>query len=144
MLRAKSGDRVKVHYTGRVKDGGVFGSSRKRRPVSFILGEGKLLPGFEQAVLGMAPGDKKTVSLAPETGYGLPRQDLTIVSSRGPIARDVYFQIGRVVVGGSTTGTGQLPLTVTDRTECTVTLDGNHPLAGQQLIFHLELVEIVE
>ena len=70
LLRAKL-DWVKGHYTGRVKDGSVFGSSEKRQPVSFVLGEGTLIPGFELAVLGMAPGVKKTVTLAPEDGYGL-------------------------------------------------------------------------
>jgi peptidylprolyl isomerase len=142
-LRAKSGDWVKVHYTGRVKDGSVFGSSEKGQPASFVLGEGTLIPGFEQAVLGMAPGEKKTVTLVPEDGYGLPRQDLRIVSSRVPVASDIQLQVG-MVLGGSTTGTGQLRLKVTDRTESTVTLDGNHPLAGRHLVFNLELVEIVE
>jgi len=143
LLRAKSGDWVRVHYTGRVKDGGMFGSSEKREPVSFVLGEGTLIPGFEQAVLGMAPGEKKTVTLVPEDGYGLPRQDLRIVSSRAPVGRDMQLDVG-TMLGGFTMGTGQLPLKVTERTESTVTLDGNHPLAGLHLIFDLELVEIVE
>jgi len=143
LLRAKSGDWVRVHYTGRVKDGGMFGSSEKREPVSFVLGEGTLIPGFEQAVLGMAPGEKKTVTLVPEDGYGLPRQDLRIVSSRASVGRDMQLDVG-TMLGGSTMGTGQLPLKVTERTESTVTLDGNHPLAGLHLIFDLELVEIVE
>jgi len=121
----------------------MFGSSEKREPVSFVLGEGTLIPGFEQAVLGMAPGEKKTVTLVPEDGYGLPRRDLRIVSSRARVDSDMQLDVG-MMLGGSTMGTGHLPLKVTERTESTVTLDGNHPLAGLHLIFDLELVEIVE
>ena len=143
LLRAKLGDWVRVHYTGRVKDGRVFGSSEKRQPVSFVLGEGTLIAGFEEAVLGMVPGEKKTVALVPEDGYGLPRQDLTIVRSRARVPSAIQLEVGMILVG-TTTGTGQLPLEVTDRTESTVTLDGNHPLAGRHLVFDLELVEIVE
>jgi peptidylprolyl isomerase len=119
----------------------LFGSSEKHPPVSFVLGEGTLIPGFEQAVLGMAAGEKKTVTLVPEDGYGLPRQDLRIVSSRVRVASDIQLQIG-MLFGGLTTGTGRLPLKVTDWTQSTVTLDGNHPLAGRHLVFDLELVEI--
>ena len=136
------GDKVKVHYRGRLKDGSMFGSSDQQEPVSFLLGEGTLIPGFEQAVVGMAPGEKKTVTLIPEDGYGLPRGDLRIISSRASVAGDVRLQVG-MVLSGQTTGTGRLPLRVADQTESTVTLDGNHPLAGRHLVFELELVEIV-
>jgi peptidylprolyl isomerase len=120
----------------------MFGSSDQHEPVSFLLGEGTLIPGFEQAVVGMAPGEKKTVTLIPEDGYGLPRGDLRIISSRASVAGDVRLQVG-MVLSGQTTGTGRLPLRVADETESTVTLDGNHPLAGRHLVFELELVEIV-
>ncbi|HEX9725488.1 MAG TPA: peptidylprolyl isomerase [Vicinamibacteria bacterium] len=144
MLRAKLGDKVKVHYRGRLEDGRMFGSSDPHEPVSFLLGEGTLIPGFEQAVVGMAPGEKKTVTLIPEDGYGLPRGDLRIVSSRARVVvGDVRLQVG-MVLSGQTTGTGRVPLRVADQTESTVTLDGNHPLAGRHLVFELELVEIVE
>jgi len=90
----------------------------------------------------MTPGEKKTVTLIPEDGYGLPRGDLRIISSRASVAGDVRLQVG-MVLSGQTTGTGRLPLRVADQTESTVTLDGNHPLAGRHLVFELELVEIV-
>ena len=137
------GDKVKVHYRGRLEDGSMFGSSDQNEPVNFLLGEGTLIPGFEQAVVGMTPGEKKTVTLIPEDGYGLPRGDLRIISSRASVAGDVRLQVG-MVLSGQTTGTGRLPLRVADQTESTVTLDGNHPLAGRHLVFELELVEIVE
>ena len=136
------GDKVKVHYRGRLEDGSMFGSSDQNEPVNFLLGEGTLIPGFEQAVVGMTPGEKKTVTLIPEDGYGLPRGDLRIISSRASVAGDVRLQVG-MVLSGQTTGTGRLPLRVADQTESTVTLDGNHPLAGRHLVFELELVEIV-
>ncbi|MGH9460695.1 MAG: FKBP-type peptidyl-prolyl cis-trans isomerase [Vicinamibacteria bacterium] len=142
LLRAKVGDKVKVHYRARLKDGSLFGSSGEHAPVSFLLGEGALIPGFEQAVLGMAAGEKKTVNLTPEDGYGLPRGDLRIVSSRASVERDVRLQVG-MVLSGQTRGSGRVPLRVADQSESTVTLDGNHPLAGRHLVFELELVEIV-
>jgi peptidylprolyl isomerase len=144
-LRAKAGDWVKVHYTGRVDgDGdGVFGSSQKHEPVSFVLGEGTMIPGVEQAILGMAPGEKKTVTLVPEEGFGAPRQDLKLVSSRSSVPSEGALHVG-MVLGGSSAGTGRLPLKVVDETDSTVTLDGNHPLAGRRLVFDLELVEVVE
>ena len=145
LLRAKAGDWVKVHYTGWVEGGEVFDSSEKREPVLFVLGEGALIPGFENAVLGMAAGERKTITVVPTEGFGAPREDLRIVRGRAQVrgAGNGPLHVG-MVLGGSAAGTGRVQLKVVEESDSTVTLDGNHPLAGRRLVFEIELVGLNE
>lgn len=136
---AKNGDRVRVHYTGRLEDGQVFDSSKDGDPLEFTVGAGEVIPGFDEAVRGLNVGDTRTVEIEPEDAYG-PRRDGLITS----ISREVAQFPEEPEVGASfllplQDGT-QHPVTITEVTDTHVTIDGNHPLAGQKLIFDVELV----
>ncbi len=140
MAAAKAGDRVKVHYTGKLPDGSVFDSSETREPLEFTIGEQEVIPGFENAVIGMAPGDSKTESIPVDQAYGPRRDDMVIAIDRKEIPEDVPLQVGqrlRMSQDGH-----QIIVTVAEVTEESATLDANHPLAGQDLVFEIQLVEI--
>jgi len=142
MAQAQNGDTVRVHYTGKVKDGTVFDSSINRDPLEFTLGEGLLIPGFEQAVLGMSPGESKTVEVPADQAYGPHRKEMVVEIDRREFPPHFHPEVGQQL---------QIPrpdgrvtrLIVTEVSEETVTLDANHPLAGQDLIFDIQLLEIV-
>lgn len=142
MVRAKNGDTVRVHYTGKLEDGSVFDTSARREPLQFTLGERSLIRGFEQAVVGMAVGESKTVEIAPDQAYGPRREDLVVEVERDVLPPDVEPAVGQRLEYSRPNGT-PIPLTVTNVSESTVTLDSNHPLAGKGLTFDLELVEII-
>lgn len=140
MAAAKAGDRVKVHYTGKLPDGSVFDSSETREPLEFTIGEQEVIPGFENAVIGMVPGDSKTESIPVDQAYGPRRDDMVIAIDRKEIPEDVPLQVGqrlRMSQDGH-----QIIVTVAEVTEESATLDANHPLAGQDLVFEIQLVEI--
>lgn len=142
MVAAKAGDRVKVHYTGRLEDGSVFDSSADREPLEFTIGQREVIPGFENAVVGMSPGDCKTQNIPIDEAYGPRREDMVISVDRSEIPDDIPLQVGqrlRMSQEGH-----QLIVTVTEVTPENVTLDANHPLAGQNLVFDIQLVEIGE
>lgn len=141
MAQATSGDTVKVHYTGRLKDGTVFDSSEGRDPLEFKLGEGSVIPGFERAVEGLSPGESATVNIAPEDAYGPRHEDRVQVVERSGIPDEIELEIGIQLAATSPDGE-QLIVTVTEIADDTVTIDANHPLAGHELVFDLELVEI--
>jgi len=143
MPKAKAGDTVRVHYTGKLEPGVPFDSSRGEEPLQFKIGEGRLIPGFEEAVIGMAPGETKTVRIPPEKGYGRYREDKVITFDRKDLPEEIVPQIGMTLEFCASDGQ-MVPVQITDLTETTVTLDANHPLAEQNLIFEIELVEIVE
>ncbi len=143
MSAAKQGDTVKVHYTGRLNDGSEFDSSLERQPLEFVIGQGQIIPGFEQAVVGMSQGDTKTIEIAPENAYG-PRHDEAvqeIPKSALPESIQAELQTGMRLQANDPNGR-PLMLTVTHVAEENITVDANHPLAGQALTFDLELVEI--
>ena len=141
MAKAKNGDKVKVHYTGKLKDGRVFDSSENREPLEFTLGEGQLIPGFEQAVVGMSPGESKKVDIPCDKAYGPHEQDLVINMDRSQIPDNVELEIGRQLQFRQ--DTGQIyTFTVTEFDDSSVELDANHPLSGEDLVFEIELVEI--
>jgi peptidylprolyl isomerase len=142
MVRAKNGDTVRVHYTGKLEDGSVFDTSAGREPLRFAVGERSLIPGFEQAVVGMAVGESKTVEIASDRAYGPHRDDLVFEVERGALPPNVEPAVGQRFEYRPKDGT-PVPLTLTDVSGSTVTLDSNHPLAGKDLTFDLELVEIV-
>jgi len=140
-MQAKKGDAVQVHYTGRLEDGSVFDSSQNRSPLGFTLGDGNMIKGFDAAVYGMAIGDKKTVTIPAVEAYGERRQDMMIDVPLSQVPPDIKPEIGlQLVLQG---GGGQpMPVTVVDVTDEKITLDANHELAGKDLIFDIELVQI--
>ncbi|MDQ2695978.1 MAG: peptidylprolyl isomerase [Pseudomonadota bacterium] len=144
MSEAKAGDTVKVHYTGRLEDGTPFDSSRDREPLEFTLGSGQIIPGFEQAVVGMSEGDSKTVSIDSDQAYG-PRIEQAVQDMpKAMLPEEIRDQLRVGMQLQATNAEGRpMVLTVAGVGDETVTLDANHPLAGQTLVFDLELVEIV-
>lgn len=143
MAEAKEGDTVKVHYTGTLaEDGTEFDSSSGREPLEFAVGTRTLIPGFEEAVVGMAPGDTKRVEIASSEAYGPHHAEAVQTVQRSEIPPQIDLAIGNVLQATAPNGQ-QLALTVVSLDEETVTLDANHPLAGKDLVFEIELVEIV-
>ncbi|HID32628.1 MAG TPA: peptidylprolyl isomerase [bacterium (Candidatus Stahlbacteria)] len=142
MVQAKNGDTVKVHYTGRLEDGSVFDSSLEREPLEFILGSGKLITGFETAILGMSPGEKKTIRINPDQAYGPYREDLVATVLRSEFPPSIIPKTGMELIFRQPDG-GSLRVKITEVTDDQITLDGNHPLAGKVLTFDIELIEIL-
>ena len=138
---AKNGDRVRVHYTGRLEDGQVFDSSRDGEPLEFTVGAGEVIPGFDEAVRGLNVGDSKTVEIEAEDAYG-PRRDglVTQVSREAaqfPVEPQVGMRFGLPLQDGS-----QIEVVVTEVTDTHVTIDGNHPLAGRTLRFTIKVLNV--
>ncbi len=142
MAKAKNGDTVKVHYTGKLEDGTVFDSSESREPLEFTIGQGKVIPGFEQAVVGMSPGDSKTEKVASDQAFGPYRDDLVVEIDRGKIPEGVDPKVGKRFRVQKTDG-GVTEVLVAGITESKVTLDANHPLAQNDLVFDIQLLEIL-
>lgn len=141
MSKVKSGDRIKVHYTGKMEDGTVFDSSKGRQPLEFNVGLGQVIPGFEKGVMGMEVGDSKTVVIPPEQGYGKVREDLIADVNKGDFPENITPEIGKKLQIEQDDGS-KLHVTITRVGEEKVTLDANHPLAGKTLTFDIELLEI--
>jgi peptidylprolyl isomerase len=142
MTQATSGDTVLFHYTGCLNDGTVFDSSSGREPLRVTLGTGQVIRGVDEALVGMAPGEEKTVTLPADEAYGPRRPELLHEVQREAIPPEVDVEVGKQLEGRDTGGQ-RLRLTVVDVADDTVTLDANHPLAGQDLKFELQLVRIV-
>jgi len=136
------GDAVKVHYTGKLDDGTVFDSSEGRDPLQFIVGDGQVIPGFEEAVIGMQPGESKTVKIPADKAYGPHRKDLLAEVDRSEIQDDTELEVGQQLVLQHPSG-NLVRVTVIDISETSVIVDANHPLAGKDLTFEIELVEIL-
>tara|TARA_R110000868_G_scaffold17851_8_gene77970 strand:+ start:3659 stop:4099 length:441 start_codon:yes stop_codon:yes gene_type:complete len=142
MAQANNSDTVRITYTGKLNDGTVFDSSEGRDPLEFKIGENTIIPTLEESVVGMAVGDKATVEVAAENAYGPHQPEAVQTVERSMIPDEVDLAIGAQLQ--ATAPDGQvLVLTVAQIEDTTVTLDGNHPLAGQDLTFDIELVEIV-
>ncbi|WP_031387630.1 FKBP-type peptidyl-prolyl cis-trans isomerase [Desulfonatronum thiodismutans] len=142
MTQAQTGNQVKVHYTGRLDSGQVFDSSADREPLEFTLGQGQLIPGFEAAVTGMQVGDKKTVTIPAEDAYGPRQDDLLFSVERSQLPDTIQPEVGQQL---QVNQEGQTALvTISELTDTTMTLDANHPLAGENLTFDLEVVEVAE
>jgi peptidylprolyl isomerase len=140
MAEAKAGDTVRVHYTGTLNDGQEFDSSRGREPLEFTLGTGQVIPGFDDAVTGMQPGDEKKVTLPADEAYGERRDDLVLQVERSQFPPHIQPQVGQQLQLQN--GDQVLVVTVVEVGDDRVTLDANHPLAGQDLTFNLQLVSI--
>jgi peptidylprolyl isomerase len=141
MVHAKPGDTVKIHYTGRLDDGTVFDSSANGEPLEFTLSGGEVIPGFDQAVVGMSPGESKTEKIAMDQAYGPYREEMVIEVNRQQLPPDLQPEVGQQLQVQQENGQ-LIPVLVTEVTESQVTLDANHPLAGEDLTFDIQLVEI--
>ncbi|MCX8021873.1 MAG: peptidylprolyl isomerase [Syntrophorhabdaceae bacterium] len=142
MILAKMNDTVKVHYTGMLKDGTVFDSSLDREPLEFTIGEGMVIPGFEKGVIGMHVGETKDISMTPDEAYGEYREDMIISVDRDNIPPHIKPEPGMILQIHAPHG-GVTFVRVLDMDEQVVRLDANHPLAGKDLLFKVELVEIL-
>ncbi len=142
MAQAKNGDKVKVHYKGTLDDGSVFDTSEGKDPLEFTLGAGMIIPGFEAAVVGLNAGDKKTVKIVSAEAYG-PKMEENIISvEKAEIPPHIKPEKGLMLQLMTPDGVPMM-VSVVDVTETKVTLDGNHPLAGKDLTFEIQLVAIV-
>ncbi|MFC1746779.1 peptidylprolyl isomerase [Candidatus Neomarinimicrobiota bacterium] len=141
MTKAKIGDRVKVHYRGELADGTEFDSSGGKEPIEFTLGENTVIEGFEKALLGMEVGQKRKITLSADEAYGEVKDELIIDVSKSQLPPDMEPKVGMMLQASSAEG-GKSNVTIVALKEETVTIDGNHPLAGQTLHFDLELIEI--
>jgi peptidylprolyl isomerase len=142
MTTAKSGDTVRIHYTGTLDDGAEFDSSSGRDPLEFALGGGQVIPGFDKAVDGMAIGENKTVTIPPGEAYGERHEQLVQEVPKNALPEEIDPAVGMHLQSRSPEGQ-VMNLVVTEVAEASITVDGNHPLAGQALTFDIELVEIV-
>jgi peptidylprolyl isomerase len=141
MQQVKKGDTVKVHYHGRLTDGTTFDSSSGREPLQFEVGSGQVIKGFEDGVAGMNVGDKKTIQIPVEDAYGPKDENMLVEFPKSNFPEDLKPEVGMQL--NMTNGGGQvIPVTIVEIGEESVMLDANHPLAGQDLIFDIELVEI--
>lgn len=142
MSTVKENDRVKVHYTGKTADGQVFDSSREREPIEFQMGEGQIIPGFEKGVMGMAPQESKTIEVPVADAYGERNEELVQQVPRADLPENINPEVGMNLMSKMPDGR-EVPLTVTEVKDESITVDANHPLAGKDLTFEVELVEIV-
>lgn len=140
-MAAKKGDTVKVHYTGKLTDGTVFDSSRQRDPISFTLGEGQIIPGFEKAVEGLEPGQTTSVTIPADDAYGQRDEEAIAEVPRTQLPEGLNPEVGQQLQVQKPDGQ-PVPVRVTEVTEDKIKIDTNHPLAGKDLAFELELVEI--
>lgn len=142
MAQAKVGDTVKVHYEGLLNDGSVFDSSIGGEPFEFVIGQEMVIPGFENAVVGMSVGESKSVEIPPAEGFGDYSDDLQITLERTQLPINIDPKLGMRLEIRFQEGDIRYFI-ITELTEENVTLDGNHPLAGQQIVLKIELLEIV-
>ncbi len=141
MTAIKQGDTVRIHYTGTLLDGKVFDSSDGRDPLEFVVGSGQIIPGFDSAMPGLSVGEKKRVEIACADAYGPINPAMRQSIPREGIPDDIPLEPGSQLQMQAPDGQ-VLPVTVVEADEATVTLDANHPLAGQDLIFDIEVVAI--
>ncbi|MBK6949517.1 MAG: peptidylprolyl isomerase [Haliscomenobacter sp.] len=140
-MEVKEGDIVRVHYTGRLISGEVFDSSEGKEPLEFEVGAGMMIEGFDQAVIGMEVGEKKTVTIAPEEGYGPRFEEMVMEFPKANLPEDLVPEPGMQITL-TNPAEEQWVVTVTHIAEEMITLDGNHHLAGQELEFDIEVVEV--
>ncbi|MCK0159585.1 peptidylprolyl isomerase [Allomuricauda sp. F6463D] len=142
MSKVKESDTVKVHYTGKLTDGQVFDSSLEREPLEIKLGEGQLIPGFEKGLIDMAVNEKKTITIDKQEAYGEVNEALFQKVSKSQLPEDLKPEVGMGLVGANAEGQEQ-QFRVAKVEEEDIIIDANHPLAGQDLVFDLEVVEIL-
>jgi len=140
-MEAKVGDTVKIHYTGKLPDGTVFDSSKDGDPLEFKLGENMVIPGLEHAIIAMNEGEEKTESIPTAEAYGDRKQELVFKVERESVPPDVELSVGLQLEIHQDDG-NTFAVTVVQIDDDTITLDANHPLAGQDLIFEFKLIEV--
>lgn len=141
MQQAKKGDTVKIHYHGRLTDGSTFDSSAGREPLEFELGSGMVIPGFDVGVTGMVIGEKKTINIPAAEAYGEKNEEMILEFPKAQFPADMTPEVGMQLNMSNAQGQS-FPVVIVEVKEEVVMLDANHPLAGKELIFDLELVEI--
>jgi len=141
MQQVQNGDKIKVHYHGKLRSGETFDTSDGREPLEFTVGSGQVIKGFDEGVKGMQVGDKKTVEIPVLDAYGEKQQEMMIEFPKDQFPADMNPEVGMQLMMSNGSGQ-QFPVTVAEVKEGSVVLDANHPLAGQELIFDLELVSI--
>ncbi len=141
MKKVQANDKVKVHYTGKLTDGEVFDSSLERDPLEFTVGAGQMIKGFDEAVNGMELNEKKTVTIPSGEAYGDRNDQLIQEVPKNDLPADMKPEVGQTLVATNQDGQ-QTHVLVTGVEEATITIDANHPLAGKDLVFEIELVEI--
>ncbi|NNC44651.1 MAG: peptidylprolyl isomerase [Winogradskyella sp.] len=142
MSKVKENDTVKVHYTGKLTSGQVFDSSINREPLEVQLGQGQLIPGFENGLIDMSVSEKKTINIAKEDAYGEVNDQLFHKVPKAELPEDIKPEVGMGLVGSAPDGSQQ-QFRVAQIEDDHIVIDANHPLAGQDLVFELELVEIL-
>jgi peptidylprolyl isomerase len=141
MSEVITGATVRIHYTGTLEDGSVFDSSQGRDPLEFTVGSGMIIPGLDKALPGMKVGETKKVTIAPEEAYGPRQEEALLEVPRSDIPTEIPLEVGLQLQMSGPQGQ-PMPVTVTEMTDETVTLDANHALAGQTLIFDFEIVSV--
>lgn len=139
-MAIKDGDTVRVHYTGTFSDGEVFDSSREREPLEFTLGDESLISGFEEALIGRAKGDRFTVTIPADEAYGEHLEELLMEVPRSEVPEDITPEVG--VMLQIATDDGDMEVQIVEVTDEIVILDANHPLAGEDLTFDIEVIEV--
>ena len=142
MEHVKEGDVVRVHYTGKLTTGEEFDSSVGREPLEFTVGAGMMIKGFDDAMPGMAIGEKKTISISPDEAYGEKSEDAIIEFPKENVPADMKIEQGMSFELSNQDGS-RFPVVVVDVKDDVIVLDANHTLAGKELVFDIELVEIV-
>jgi peptidylprolyl isomerase len=142
MSVATKGNTVKVHYTGKLKDGTIFDSSKDKEPLEFIIGDGKMIKGFDVAVEGMKVGDDKSITIPSDEAYGEKREDMMLDVPLDQVPTEIKPEVGMDLSIQNQQGQ-PTPVKVVHVDESKITLDANHPLAGQDLVFDINLVDVV-
>jgi FKBP-type peptidyl-prolyl cis-trans isomerase SlpA len=141
MSKVKADDTVQVHYTGKLEDGNVFDSSREREPLEFTLGQGEIIPGFEQGILDMEVNETKTIEVPHTEAYGERKDELLHEVPKDQLPEEIKPEVGMALSSKMPDGR-EIPLTVTEVGEEKIVVDANHPLAGKDLTFEVEVVAI--
>lgn len=141
MSKVKENDTVKVHYTGKLANGEVFDSSADRDPIEFTLGEGQIIPGFEKGIVDMAVEEQKTITVPVEEAYGERREELIQEVPKDQLPPEIKPEVGMALMSRTPEGQ-ELRVTVAEVKDNSIMIDANHPLAGEELTFEVQLVEI--
>jgi len=143
MNQVKENNTVKVNYTGKLSDGQIFDSSEGREPIEFTLGQGQLIPGFEKGLIDMKLNEKKTITIPKEEAYGDVNKNLIQEVKKTELPQDMAPEVGMGLVSKTPDGQ-EMNLMVVEVRKETIVIDGNHPLAGKELVFDLEVLAITE
>ena len=138
MAKVKSGDSVKVHYTGKLDDGTVFDTSENKEPLAFTAGQGMVIKGFDSAVIGMEVGESKTIKIPSDKAYGPHKAEMVMVVDRKEVPENLNPQVGQMLQVRQKDGQA-FAVKVTEVTEASLTIDANHPLAGKDLTFDISI-----